>query len=161
MSRDGVDRMAMYTALFVYLAVWTAIFMRVLGEPGLTIGLIVGGAYVLGHWMAIFSNGHCYLSADPQALPMALLASIGTMVFLWFTGMVPDPIAPLKFFNAFAFSFGAGHVAAILYSILFNGLVPVLGKIVPVGTMSSAMRRRGSGFKELSEAERKAKEKED
>ncbi len=110
---DGMS----WALLLIYFGAWSAtpLLFGEITPPW----LIVAGAYALGHYYEMTRKGHCALSADASALPLALVTALvvgfavldnGEALFYWGRDLIV--------------AFGLGHLLAFagvaLYSTLFE-----------------------------------------
>ena len=110
---DGMS----WALLLIYFGAWSAtpLLFGELTPPW----LVVAAAYALGHYYEMTRKGHCALSADASALPLALLAAIVVAVFA-----LESSEQLLALGKGFVIAFGVGHLLAFalvaLYSALFE-----------------------------------------
>lgn len=113
------------SAFLVYVVVWVVISRSLMEKSGLKVwlfsGALPGAMYCLGQFKEYRKTGHCYLSADPAALPMALAGTILVYFSLLISGALPEHGAMLLL-ETFVFSFGIGHVVALFYAMIMTGL---------------------------------------
>ena len=118
-SRKLADDIIMWSALLIYGSIWLVMAKSLIENYWLIAGALPGLMYCMGHVYEIRHRGHCYASADPTAFPLAALGTLIVYIFFLISGNLPDG-GTLKFFELFIFSFGAGHIAALLYSIVMS-----------------------------------------
>ncbi len=117
MSKQAMDGMS-WALLLIYFSAWAA--APLLFGPYISLAwLLVAGAYALGHYIEMTRKGHCALSADATAFPLALVAALVTGPAVADSGE-----ALLHWGQGFLVAFGAGHLLAFagvfLYSALFE-----------------------------------------
>ena len=160
MTADNWDRLAMWTALFVYGATWTVIPALALGIDLWYVGAIWASVYVLAHVREIVVRGHCYLSADSTAFPAVLVTAVVMGIALSVSGVASVTANRFAYVQAFIFSFGLGHILSLLYSALVNQLGVLANRVVRRlrGGRGTVIPRHG-GMAHLSRREEEVRRK--
>lgn len=119
-----LDKLAMWTSLLVYFAVWTVIPPLILGGNLWYVGVIWAVVYVSAHAIENVNRGHCYLSADSTAFPVVLITAIVLVVVLARSDVTTVTADRAAFFTAylkaFGLSFVLGHVSSLVYAAAFD-----------------------------------------
>jgi len=121
-KRFTPDKVATWTSLLPYFAVWQGLTLYALGRAHWYVGTIWATAYVAGQAVSIKKVGHSHLSADPTALGFAVPAAFATCILLAVTGAISGVRGWIGVFAAFGASFMGGHVAAVVWSALVTAI---------------------------------------
>jgi len=126
MNHRKLENFITWGSLLVYAAVWLYVSKLFLFSSGKYLwfitGLVPGVMYCAGQAYEILYRGHCYLSADPTALPLALYGIILVFLVVWVSGNLPEN-GLFIYVEIFAISFGVGHIAALVYGFLMTILL--------------------------------------
>ena len=132
MDDDSGGSFIRWTALLVYLAVWTLVPRFFLGGELWYVGVVWGTVYVLAHVYEMKVRGNCYLSADSTGAPAVFVAALGLGILLTSLDITSVLANRAAYLQAFVVTFVAGHVAAIAYSAAAFGLLTLLGIVARI-----------------------------
>ena len=111
----------MWLTLPTYFVTWTLVSSWG-GRPAiLPLAFCLATIYTLAHVYEIRYRGHCLLSADSTAAPLALVAFVGCCIVGYEVLSVPKPEL-VDFVRGSALSFMLGHVFAIAVAATTHGV---------------------------------------
>lgn len=117
-----IDKVAIWSAIAVYFAVWIIALTANFQAEGHFAGIGVATVYVAMHIFEITVRHHCFLSADPTAIPVTLLVFFVGWAIAHFT-IRTDGVFFISFFIRGCVAWMLAHFLAPFYAITLTAVV--------------------------------------
>jgi len=118
---ERFDVVGIWLTLPTYFVTWTLVSSWG-GRPTiLPIALGLATVYTLAHVYEMRYRGHCLLSADSTAAPLAFLAFVGCC-FIGYKVLAVPKLELINFGQGSALSFMLGHIFAIIVAATTHGV---------------------------------------